>query len=92
MRKKARHWDNPLRSMEQAAIANASHIVQQWKEARDAEVNQIGLDRINAMIDNYKEIPIHDCVRKGGDGYTLTKAGKHKYGGEKSRRIKPVVI
>ena len=78
--------------MEQAAIAHASHIVQQWKEARDSEVNRIGLDRINTMIDNYKEIPIHDCVRKGGDGYTLTRAGKHKYREEKRGRIKPVVI
>ena len=57
MRDTARHWDNAVPSMEQAAITYAPHIVQQWKDVRDAEVN-----RINAMIEIDKEEPIHNCV------------------------------
>ena len=73
MRKRARHWDNALPSMEQAAITYAPHIVQQWKDARDAEVN-----RINAMIEIYKEKPIHNCVQKGGDdGMEMDEAAIH---------------
>ena len=69
MRNTERHWDNAFPSMEQAAITYTPHISQQWKYARDAEVN-----RISAMIQSYEDKSIHHCAERGDDCMEMAEA------------------